>query len=597
MSATRTALVSASVKNPDYLFTAADWTEWRETFRGGRDYRSRYLKKWSSRETTPEFNIRRECTPIPTFAKAAILDIRNAIFQRLEDVIRSGGSMSYNRAVEGEGGGVNREGSSMNQFIGVDVLTELLVMGRAGIYVDAPNVKPVTLADQIGKDLAPYCYCYRIEDILSFTLDHNEVRGTFKAVLLRDHVVRYNTDFAGVELPEGRKTRLRLVWKDEVTGKVKVRMWEDDEERAIIPLEGADETGAVTLDISVVPFIMPDIGDSLMIDITSYQHALLNLVSGDVNWSLMSSSPFLTIQRDARSVGSHLKKPGRGNTPEPGGQHSQDQEEQIGGKGRYYDDKMERPDYIAPPTEPLLASMKLQEKLEDDIRKLVNLAVTNKAGSRTESAEAKKLSSQGLEAGLSYIGLVLENAEKRIAEYWGMYEGHEGTTVSYPERYILKQDIDRIKEAQAMADLMDRMPSVTARKSIAKQVITTMIGGKENSESIAKMLSEVESSGYTLASVKDVIKAHSAGLVSDETASNSLGYKPGEVEQAREDKADRAVITLLAQTEVAGGSGQAAIGATGGVKPGAGARGVPEIDSNEDSAKEEKAKKKESDDG
>ena len=589
MSATRTSLVSASVKHPDYLFTSTDWAEWRETFGGGRDYRLRYLKQWSNRETDPEFNIRRECTPIPTVAKAAILDIRNAIFQRLEDVVRSGGSVSYNHAVEGERGGVNREGSSMNQFIGVDVLTELLVMGRVGVYVDAPNVKPVTLADQIGKDLAPYCYCYRIEDILSFTLDHNEVRGTFKAVLLRDHVVSYNSDFAGVELPEGRKARLRLVWKDDVTGKVKVRMWEDDEDKAIIPLVGGDADGAVTLDISVVPFIMPDIGDSLMIDITSYQHALLNLVSGDVNWSLMSSSPFLTIQRDGRSVGAHLKKPGRSNTPEPGGQHSQDQEEQIGGKGRYYDTGMERPDYIAPPTEPLLASMKLQEKLEDDIRKLVNLAVTNKAGSRTESAEAKKLSSQGLEAGLSYIGLVLENAEKRIAEYWGMYESHEGTAVSYPERYILKQDIDRIEEAQAMADLMDRLPSVSARKSIAQQIITTLIGGKENSESVSKMISEVESAGYTTAAAQDVIKIHSAGLVSDETASESLGYKKGEVEQARKDKAERAVITLLAQTEVAGGSGQAAIGA--------GARGAPDIDPNEDSATQEKAKTKEPNDG
>ncbi len=586
MPGIRTSLVSASIKHPDFLFTSTDWTEWRETFRGGREYRQRYLKKWSIRETDDDFTVRKGCTPIPTFAKAAILDIRNSIFQRLEDVIRTGGSPSYNRAIEAESGGVDREGSSMNSFIGIDVLTELLVMGRTGIYVDAPNIKPVSLADQIGQDLAPYCYCYRIEDILSWTLDHNEVRGTFKAVLLRDHVVNFNTDFAGVPLPKGRETRLRLVWKDDESGKVRVKMWKDDEERKLIELEDADADGAVTLDIDVVPFTMPDIGESLMVDITSYQHALLNLVSGDVNWSLMSSSPFLTIQRDGRSVGAHLKKPGRGNTPEPGGQHAQDQEEKIGGKGRYYDPDMDRPGYIAPPTDPLMASMKLQEKLEDDIRKLVNLAVTNKAGSRTESAEAKKLSSQGLEAGLSYIGLVLENAEQRIAEFWGRYENHEGTTVSYPERYILKQDIERIEEGEAMASLMDRIPSKTARKAIAKQIVSTLIGGRDNTDNITTMLTEIESAGYTTAAVSDVIQAHSQGLVSDKTASESLGYDASEVEQARKDKAERATITLLAQQSVGGESGQAAIGA--------GARGAPDIDPNEESAQQEK---KESQDG
>jgi hypothetical protein len=538
---------------------------------------------WSDRETPADFNVRRACTPIPTFARAAILDIRNSIFQRLEDVVRSGGSISYERAVKGEGYGVDREGTSMNSFIGIDILTELLVMGRTGIYVDAPNVMPTTVAQQINRpDLAPYCYCYRIEDILSWTLDFNENPGTFKAVLLRDHVTQYNTEFGGIALPEGRGTRLRLVWKDDLTGRVRVKMMQDEPGYEPIPMENSDPDGAVTLDLKIVPFVMPSIGDSLMADITYYQHALLNLVSGDVNWSLLSSSPFLTKQADLRSTGAHLKKPGRGNTPEPGGQHAADQEEQIGGKGSYYDLGADRPGFISPPTDPLLASMKLQEKLEDDIRRLINLAVTNKAGSRTESAEAKKLSSQGLEAGLSYIGLVLQDAESHIAKYWAMYEpASQPATVAYPARYILKQDSERIEEAMKMSELMDRIPSRSARKALAKQIVVTMLGGRESSDSVRVMVQEIAVAGYTSGAVQDVIQAHAAGLVSDETASDALGYDGAEeVEQARKDKAERATITLLAQTEVAGKSGLAQIGA--------GARGVPEIDPNEDSAEEEK---------
>lgn len=586
--ASTTSLTAAAIRHPDFLFDASEWAEWRETFKGGKNYRERFLRKWSNRENPADFALRKFCTPIPTFAKAAILDIRNSIFQRLEDVGRSGGSTTYRRAISGEAAGVDRQGSSMNTFIGIDLLTEMLVMGRAGVYVDAPNLRPVNLAQQrmMGR-LAPYCYVYRIEDILSWTLDHSENPGTFKAVLLRDHVVDYNTEFADIALPQGRTSRLRLVWKDEVTGKVRVKMFTDDEkkeDRRVIELENADPDGAVTLDIEVVPFIMPDLGDSLMADICTYQHALLNLVSGDVNWQLQSSSPFLTIQRDLRSTGAHLKQPGQGNTPEAGGQRSKDNEEQIGGKGRYYDKDMERPDYIAPPTDPLLASMKLQEKLEDDIRKLVNLAVANKSGSRTESAEAKKLSSQGLEAGLSFIGLVLEQTEQLIANYWAMYErGEKPAKVDYPERYILKQDSERIEESKQLALLLDRIPSKKARKTLAKKIVETLLGGQSDSDEMKAMLSEIESAGFTTGAVQDIIQAHSAGLVSDETASNALGFDGNkEVEQAKKDKAERAAITLLAQTEVAGGSGQAAIA------QGTGARGVPDVDPNPDSAVQEK---------
>lgn len=581
MSNQRTSATQSAIRHPDFLLNSTDWAEWRETFGGGKDYRQRYLKKWSDRETNDEFALRKSCTPIPSFAKAAILDIRNAIFQRLGDVLRVGGSTSYQRGVKGEGTGVDREGTSMNSFIGIDILTELLVMGRTGVYVDAPNVMPTTLVQQVNRpDLAPYCYCYRVEDILSWRLDANEVPGTFKAVLLRDHAIEFDANLGGIELPAGRETRLRLVFKDPETGKVRVKFFTDDAKETPIIIADGDPDGGVTLDLEVVPFIMPDIGVSLMSDITSYQHALLNLVSGDVNWLLQSSSPFLTIQRDLRSVGAHLKDPGQGNTPEAGGQRAKPKEEQIGGKGRFYDLETDRPGYIAPPTDPLLASIKLQEKLEDDIRKLVNLAVTNKAGSRTESAEAKKLSSQGLEAGLSYIGLILEETEQHIAKFWSMYESSKPAEVGYPERYILKQDIERIEEAKEMANLMDRLPSKTARKTLAKQIIITMLGGKENTDTLSKIMGEINSAGYTTSALQDVIQAHSAGLVSDKTASESLGYNPDEVEQARKDKAERATITLLAQTAVGGESGQASIGA--------GARGVPEVDPNEKSAQQEK---------
>src|SRR5690606_30018951 len=149
-------------------------------------------------------------------------------------------------------------------------------------------------------------------------------------------------------------------------------------------------------------------------------------------------------------------------------------------QGRYYDMEAERPGFIHPSPEPLRASITLQEKLENDIRKLVMLAVVN-LGTRT-SAESKQMDNQGLEAGLSFIGLVLEAAERRIADYWAAYEDRVETrrtvaTIKYPDRYSLKSDKDRIEEADKLSDLIHSVPSRTAKKEIQKVVVTKLLSG------------------------------------------------------------------------------------------------------------------------
>ena len=581
-------LVIPDIRHPDYLRESTLWSEWRDTFQGGEDYLQRYLQKFSSRETNPDFNTRKLYTPIPTFAKAAILDIRNSIFQRLEDVSRANGSSKYNSAVAGEGAGVDREGSSMNSFMGIDVLTELLVMGRCGVFVDAPSKVPSSLAEEAK---SPYLYYYRVEDILSWTLDEKANDGTFKAVLLLDHEVSHTKIYDGIELPSGRGKRYRLVWKGE-DGVVRCKFF--DKEKKVIQYPDSAVDGSLDLGISVVPFIMADVGESLLTDVGSYQKALLNLVSGDVNWALKSNVPFLTIQQELRTAGAHLKKTADDATT--GAQPSQNQREETGGTGRYYDIGMDRPDYIAPPTAPLEASMKLQEKLEDDIRKLINLAVTNKSGSRTESAEAKKLSSQGLEAGLSYIGTVLQQVEQRIARYWAMYENTQNptvATVAYPDRYILKTDQERLDEAKALLDLMDRVPGKTIKKTIAKAVVATLLVGKQDVETLTTIMGEIEKAGYTTSAIQDVLQAHKNGLMGDELASEALGIRKGEVEKAKKDRADRAVAILAAQTDpnAPGGVKKPPFG---GSKPANGApknpasRGVPELDPDKDSGSKEK---------
>jgi len=567
----------AEIRHPDLLYDSTEWSFWRDTFEGGWLYLSRYLYKFSDKEGDDEFAIRQNLSPIPSFAKAAVLDVRNSIFQRLADVSRIGGSSEYQKAVEGEELGVDRKGTSMNSFMGINVLTELLIMGRVGIYVDAPNILPNTLAEGSA---TPYLYCYRIEDILSFAEEEKEKPGRFKSILVRDQVVEMDRTYAGVALPKGRTSRLRLVWKDEMDGIVRCRMWNEDTNEPIITPNSSPD-GTIELGVPFVPFILPSIGDSLLKDAASYQRALLNLVSSDIDYALKSNRPFLTIQQELRTAGAHLKKTGAG--AEPGQQPGRDQSEYIGsGIGRYYDIGTDRPEYIAPPTDTLEASMKLQEKLEDDIRKLINLAVANKIGSRTESAEAKKLSSQGLEAGLSFIGEVLNDAEQRIAHMWALYESTDSpriATVGYPDRYILKEDKQRIEDANNLVKLMDKMPSVEAKKVTAKEIVMILFGGRESVDTINKILKEIDKAGYTTSDVQAVLQAHKASLVSDNTASEALGYAPGEVEKARKDRVIRATAILAAQTSP---------GQPGGIKNPA-SRGVPELDTGKETPAEEQA--------
>jgi len=579
------------IRHPQYLRDSQSWQLWRDTFEGGEYYRNKYLQKFTDRETDPEFELRRYMTPIPTFAKAAILDVRNSIYQRLVGVSRVGGSQRYQDAVRGVGGGVDGEGSTMDAFMGKDVLTELLLMGKVGVYVDAAPPTGPTLADVT---YPPYLTYYRVEDILSYSYAPRGKGGEFQAVLLRDWNVTVSSSVSGVTLPSGTQNQYRLIWKDD-NGVVWYRIYDD--EGSFQPRPGMLEDGAVRTNLKRIPFVLLDIDESLMKDVSSYQISLLNLTSSDVYYAIRSNSPFLAIQRDGYATGDHLKAPESGsNTKEP--------VEQIGaGKGRYYGINESAPSFIAPPTDPLEASMKLQSRLEDSIRSLINLAVANKAGSRTESAEAKKIGQGGLEAGLSFIGLEMESAEKKISQMWAEYESvnsPRSATIHYPDRYVLKSDEERILEAQERLKLVEKLPGQQIKRDVSKQIILGLLGGIIPQDELEKLNKEIDSIDYILSDPNTILQAHKAGLVDDITASEALGFEAKKVvEQAREDRAERIALTLAAQTPQDNGASEEGGGAAPG-NPGAksrnsgvgatnpASRGAPELDTNPNSGSEEK---------
>ncbi len=103
------------VRHPHFVSTFPDFNRFRTVFEGGRGFINRYLIKFSKRESDQDFSDRRKISYAPAHAKAAIIDIRNAIFQRMADIVRRGGPATYHSSILGEGRGVDLRGNSMNR--------------------------------------------------------------------------------------------------------------------------------------------------------------------------------------------------------------------------------------------------------------------------------------------------------------------------------------------------------------------------------------------------------------------------------------------------------------------------------------------------
>ncbi len=552
-----------AITHPDYDAMTTDWAKFRFTYEGGHAFVEEYLERFSAREDNADFVGRQKISYSPSHAKAAIIDIKNAIYQRMIDITREDGSDSYRKSVVGEIGGVDLQSNTMTSFIGTEVLPELLAMGKVGVFIDKSEVKKgASRADT--RDIHPYLYTYRIEDIRSWAVDRS---GNFTAVLLRDHQDVACEDY-GLVCEQAEEYRLLRFTEQ---GKVEVKFYDDI---------GAEITDRATiLEIPIIPFVVFDIGQSLLTDVADYQIALLNMASSDINYTLKANFPFYTEQFNPNSEMMYSRVAEPKTTDELAGEAAPTQKASSKGikvgttQGRRYPKGIERPGFIHPSSEPLIASMEKQEKLKQEIRQLVNLAITNIAPTRA-SAESKSMDESGLEAGLSYIGLELEHGEREVGIIWSAYEGSKDVpTVKYPARYNLRSDADRRNEAKELKDLMESVPSLTYQKELAKDIATVVVGHRSSNEDLEKMYSEINDAEVIVTDSETIRSDHEAGFISTELASKVRGYPQGEVEQAKKDHAERAARIAAAQSKVTSDLG---------------ARGVDDLSNDDDAGKKEK---------
>lgn len=509
------------IEHPTVAARLADWRKWRLCFEGGDVFVAEYLKRFTSRETLEEFYARQEITPSAAHAKSAILEIKNSIFGRIADVYRMNGSTTYREAIAGKDGGVDLNGHSMNSFIGSFILPECLVMGKVGIYVDMPPVFGPTLADT--GNVRPYLYWYRCEDILNWSFNR---KRQLISLYLRDTVTQYDEESW---LVKGEVKGYRHLLLE--SNGVLVTIFDQDRK----------EISTQLLNLPRIPFHVVDIGQSLMEDIASYQIAILNLNSSDVSYALQSNFPFYVEQSDNRAKSAYWKD-GNSDESEPA------REIEIGiNKGRTYPPNFERPSFIHPSSEPLDISIKKQDELKNDIRRIVHLAVSSMSP-KYNSADSKKMDNQGLEAGLSAIGLALEHAENEIAKIWALYEGTEPAEVIYPKQYSLKSDEERNKEAETWKKMLTTVPSRTYQREVKKQIATTLLGNKVSDETLKRIHEEIDKDLGVTADMDEIAKEIEYGTLSPDTACLLRGHNEDEIGKANVAHAERLRRIQEAQT-------------------------------------------------
>lgn len=521
--------IIAEIMHPDYRVLITDWNKWRLTYQAGRRFINAYLKRHSKRETPQEFQERKAITYCPAFAKAAINEILNSIYQRLVDIRRIGGDDTYKEAIKGENGGVDLHGSSMANFIGQAVLRELLPMKKVGIYVDMPALSGETVLDTYKA--RPYLYYYPAEDIRTWSYQYQNGQYQYNNVLLRDSVQAVDPETG---MPVGTTHRFRRVWLD--TDGVHIKFFDDS----------GEPTGEefVLPKLKRIPFITLELSDSLLVDICDYQVALLNLDSTDIAYLIKANFPFYTEEYDARTENAYTDRGVNAEPNSPSNDSGNTKEVTVGNvSGRRYPKGAKAPAFIHPSPEPLQASISKQTQLKSEIRELVGLALATLQPIHA-SVESKQQDQGTMEAGLSAIGLTMEYAEREIAKIWGMYLGYseeECAKVNYPEKYSLKSDSERREDAKLLVELQVVAPSLAYKKEIAKQIACTLLERKMDSVKLDGIYSEIDAAPYLDATAISVQADVAAGLVSMATASSARGYKDSEkeVEKAKTEHAAR----------------------------------------------------------
>ncbi len=549
------------LQHPDYSSANSVWRTYREVMWAADKYITEHLVKLSGVEDTADYNLRAELTEYNAIVKRGVTRLINALSVRFPEIERANLTAMLLDVEDGANGGVDLKSSSLSAFM-INLLEDLLITSRVAVFVDRAKFNgTITRAEESNFPI--YLYKYTAESIWNWAYD--ETDNTLTAVLLLDTVD--TIDDKG--LTSGSENQWRLLRRDRENGIVIETIYNSDQQ--IID-------GPNILDIPEIPLVIIDLNHSIVEDVYLHQRQAVNLASLEMQFCVNHTISLYVEQSDLAAewaLSAAMKVNADGEVVEPDSSH--EEEVRVGNvKGRRYGVGMERPSFISPDPDILRAVMEKRKRVEEDAQKLLQQAVASLTVTRS-SAESKRMDDTDFSTGLVSICNALEEAEKEIIRMWAMYEqGADGLkidpVVKYPGRFDVHDDSQRKDELTLTGQMIDTTPSSEWRKILLTRMVRLYHRNGLNKDVEDKIINEIEGLPAVVLDSSKIIEDHKAGLVGDKLASTLRGYPENESEQAAKDHAERAVRILSAQMGVAD----------------AGARGVPELDPDQQSAEREK---------
>ena len=495
---------------------------WRLIKKGGDDFVEEFLVR-REKESTAVFQARQSMSYDPATASSAVDDVVNSLSARL-DVSRTGGSTEYQDIIDGNNGGVDRNGASMDDFLISSTIPELCFMQKVCWVIH-------NFTDPNDERKVPYIVQHPVEQIFNWA--YRDGRLTAFAVKFPASVIDEETGFAKEEVEVIRAFKLT---------ESGVETWlqsEDDIELDVLTLE--EGSSREVLGIDEIPVVVFNLPVGLLSKIDKIQIAALNLASADIQWLRTANLTIYTEQGTAFPRGAMVK------SADPTTEEDTHEITLGSDTGRKYPMNAERPGFISPSAEPINASMKKQEVLDLKAKELLK---TNMANMSLASAESIQLLGQGMESGLFIIGTVLKLGEEAFARIFHKYLNRESSpvTVSYPKKYELRTEQDRLNKVKEVKEISKTFGSNTAKKYLEIQAVNILLDGRIPHEELLAIHKEIQDTDFCIyepTTVRDLVEA---GIISRALASRSLGAPAEDAASAEAEHIRRIVAVKISQT-------------------------------------------------
>lgn len=496
---------------------------WRLIKEGGDDFVDKYLIQ-RAKELASAFQTRKEMTYDPATAASAVDDVVNSLAARL-DITRSGDSPEYQDIIAGNNGGVDKNGSSMNDFLIAKTIPELCFMKKV-----CWAVHNFTEDDDIRK--VPYIVQHPVEEIFNWAYRNGQL--TAFALKFNASVIDEET---GLEAEEKEIIR---AYKLTPGG---VETWlqtEDDIEIDPLTLEAG--SSRATLALTRIPVVVFDLPVGLLSKIDKMQIAMLNLESADIEWLRVANITLYVEQ-------------GNGHVPQAAMIKSEDPtvesdsyEITLGSaQGRRYAMNAEKPDFIAPPADPIRTSMEKQAQIEKKVKEILKATMSSMS---LASAESIQLLGQGMESCLFAIGTVLKLGEDAFASLFHEYmgRGEKVITISYPKKYELRTEADRLKKSKELKDISKTIGSNTAKKYLEIDVAKTLLDGRVPHDQMKIIEEEIIASTFCIYDPETVSTLVEGGIISHSLGATALGAPSNDYANAEAEHIRRIVAVKVSQT-------------------------------------------------